>query len=391
MKHWKRFFVVAGAAAAITSCAACSLVAGPPEIPAGSGPQMKAAVFTEYGTPDVVRIEPVDILQPKDEQVLVKVRAAAANPLDWHRIRGTPYLVRMSNGFRAPQNPRLGADFAGEVVAVGAKVTRFKSGDHVFGVAGGAFAEYARPGEHRIALKPAGISFEDAAAIPVAALTALQGLRDHGQVQPGQKVLINGASGGVGTYAVQLAKAMGAEVTAVCSGRNAELVRSLGADHVIDYTTEDFTLRAERYDVVIDNVGMRPLSEMQRVLTDSGIVVTIGGGGPDEWKWFGPMLARPVTSLIKKPFSDKRHVFFIAEVTPADLEYVAQLMVEGKVRSVIDRRFPLDEIQDAIEYLETGRARGKVIIDVSPIAWYPSGPQLAQARIWPTEINLEWE
>jgi NADPH:quinone reductase-like Zn-dependent oxidoreductase len=395
MKSWKRFFFIGGKAAAIASLSACSLVAGPPEVPAGTGPQMKAAVFTEYGTPDVLRVEAVDILQPRENQVLVKVRAAAANPLDWHRIRGTPYLVRMSDGFRAPQNPRLGADFAGEVMAVGAKVTKFKPGDHVFGIAGGAFAEYARPAEHRIALKPADISFEDAAAMPVAAITALQGLRDHGQVQPGQKVLINGASGGVGTYAVQLAKAMGAEVTAVCSGRNAELVRSLGADHVIDYTAEDFTLRAERYDVVIDNVGMRPLSEMQRILTDGGIVVTIGGGGPDEWKWFGQMLARPLTSLIKKPFSDKRHVFFVADVTPTDLEYVAQLMVEGKVRSVIDRRFPLDQVQDAIAYLETGRARGKVIIDVSPIAWYPSGPQLAQASapssIWPTEINLEWE
>ena len=299
MKHLKRLFVAAAGTAVIASCAACSMVAGAPEVPSGHGEQMKAVVFTEYGTTEVLRLETVDVLQPKEDQVLVKVRAAAANPLDWHRIRGTPYLVRMQNGLRAPQNPRLGTDFAGEVVAVGTKVTQYKPGDAVFGVAGGTFAEYVRPGAHRIALKPAGISFEDAAAVPVAAMTALQGLRDHGRVQPGQKVLINGASGGVGTFAVQLAKVMGAEVTAVCSARNAELVRSLGADHVIDYTAEDFTLRPERYDVVIDNIGMRPLAEVQRVLTDGGIVVTIGGGGPDEWKWFGPFLGRPLSSLVR--------------------------------------------------------------------------------------------
>ena len=391
MKHWKRVFAITAGTAAIASCMACSLIAGPPDVPAGHGPQMRAAVFTEYGTPDVLRIESVDILQPKEEQVLVKVHAAAANPLDWHRVRGTPYLVRMETGFRAPQNPRLGADFAGEVVAVGAKVTKFKPGDHVFGVAGGAFAEYVRPGQHRIALKPAKLSFAEAAAMPVAAMTALQGLRDHGSVQPGQKVLINGASGGVGTYAVQLAKVMGAEVTAVCSARNAELVRSLGADHVIDYQAEDFTLRPERYDVVIDNIGMRPLSEVQRILTDTGIVVTIGGGGPDEWKWFGPMLARPITSLLKKPFSSKRHKFFIADVNPADLEHVAQLMVQDKVKSVIDRHYRLEQVPEAIKYLETGRARGKVIIDVLPVALSQGGLERVRDAGWPHEINLEWE
>jgi NADPH:quinone reductase-like Zn-dependent oxidoreductase len=396
MKHWKRWMVLATGAAALGACSACSMLAGPPEIPVGHGEQMQAIVFTEYGTPDVLRLETVDVLQPKDEQVLVRVRAAAANPLDWHRVRGTPYLVRMNNGFRAPQNPRLGADMAGEVVAVGRKVTKFKPGDRVFGVAGGAFAEYVRPGEQRIALMPPELEFDQAAAIPVAAVTALQGLRDHGQLQPGQKVLINGASGGVGTFAIQLARVMGAEVTAVCSKRNEDLVRSLGAQHVIDYTAEDFTLRPERYDVVIDNVGMRPLSEMQRVLTDTGIVVTVGGGGPDEWKWFGPMLARPAMSLLKKPFSSKRHTFFIAEVTPADLEYVAGLMAAGKVTAAIDRRYPLDQVPEAIRYLETGRARGKVIIEISPLAWSPAGIQLAQADAapasdWPAEINLEWE
>ena len=390
MKTWKRFLLLTAGSAAIASCMACSLIAGPPDVPAGNGPQMKAVVYTEYGTPDVLRLESVDVLQPKDEQVLVRVRAAAANPLDWHRIRGTPYLVRMENGIRAPQNPRLGADFAGEVVAVGAKVTQYKPGDHVFGVAGGAFAEYVRPGQHRIARKPAELSFEEAAAVPVAAMTALQGLRDHAQVKPGQKVLINGASGGVGTYAVQLAKAMGAEVTAVCSARNFELVKSLGADHVVDYQAEDFTLRPERYDAVLDNIGMRPLGEVQRVITDSGIVVTIGGGGPDEWKWGGPIAARLLTSLVKQPFTDKRHKFFVAEVNPQDLEYVARLMVEGKVKSVIDRTYPLDQVPEAIKYLETGRARGKVVIEVSPTASIGS-IELAGAGYWLPEINLEWE
>ena len=373
-KHLKRILILGLGAAAIASCSACSMLAGAPEIPKGTGAQMKAVVFSEYGAPDVLRVETVNVLQPADDQVLVRVKAAAANPLDWHRVRGTPYLVRMENGFRAPQNPRLGADFAGEVVAVGKAVTKYKPGDAVFGVAGGAFAEYVRPREGRIAAKPEGVSFEDAAAIPVAAMTALQGLRDHGRVQKGQKVLINGASGGVGTYAVQLAKLMGAEVTAVCSARNAELVRSLGADHVVDYTAEDFTLRAERYDVVIDNIGMRPLSEVQRVLTDAGIVVTIGGGGVDEWKWFGPVLGRPASSLFRKPFSDKRHKFFIAETNTADLEYVAQLVAEGKVKSVIDRRYPLDQAPEAIKYLETGRARGKVIIEVAPEQKVVEGP-----------------
>lgn len=373
-KYLKRFLILGLGGAAIASCSACSLLAGAPEIPKGTGEQMKAVVFSEYGSPDVLRVETVDVLQPADDQVLVRVKAAAANPLDWHRVRGTPYLVRLEGGFRAPQNPRLGADFAGEVVAVGKAVTKYKPGDAVFGVAGGAFAEYVRPRESRIAAVPAGVSFEEAAAIPVAAMTALQGLRDHGQVKAGQKVLINGASGGVGTYAVQLAKLMGAEVTAVCSARNAELVRELGADHVVDYTAEDFTLRPERYDVVIDNVGMRPLSEVQRVLTDTGIVVTIGGGGVDEWRWFGPVLARPVTSLLRSPLTDKRHTFFVAETSVADLEYVARLVAEGKVKSVIDRRYPLDQAPEAIRYLETGRARGKVIIEVAPEPHVVQGP-----------------
>ena len=350
------------AAAAVTS--AC---AGATELQKGHGEQMKAVVSTEFGTPDVLRVEEIDRPAIKeDNQLLVKVRAAAINPLDWHEVRGTPYFGRlMGMGFSSPKNPKRGVDFAGEVIAVGKGVKKFKPGDQVFGVAPGSLAEYAWAREHRVALKPASVSFDEAAAIPVAAITALQSLRDAGKLKAGQKVLINGASGGVGTYGVQIAKALGAEVTGVCSGRNAELVRSLGADRVVDYTQEDFTQRPERYDLIIDNVGNRSLSDMRSVLTDDGTFVLVGGGGPEDMKWgfgfIGGMIHRKVAGW----FTDQTLRFMLAEVKTADLEYLGGLMTEGKLKSVIDRRYPLAETPEAVRYLETGRARGKVVIQVA--------------------------
>lgn len=352
---------ILAATAAATGCA------GATELQKGHGEQMKAVVSTEFGTPDVLRLEEIDrpTIQ-EDNQVLVKVHAAAINPLDWHEIRGTPYVGRlMGMGFSSPKNAGRGVDLAGEVLAVGKGVTKFKPGDPVFGVAPGSLAEYAWARDTRIALKPEGISYPEAAAIPVAAITALQSLRDAGKLEAGQKVLINGASGGVGTYGVQLAKAMGAEVTGVCSGRNVELVRSLGADHVIDYTQEDFAQRPERYDLVIDNVGNRSLSDMRRVLTDDGTFVLVGGGGPEDTKWGFGFLGGMVKRKVAGWFTDQTLTFMLANVRTPDLEYLAGLMTEGKLKSVIDRSYPLAQTPEAVRYLETGRARGKVVIDVA--------------------------
>jgi len=350
--------IVVGAFSFTASCTAAPPAATTPAEP------MKAIVYAEYGTADVLRLAAIDRPMPTGKQVLVRIRAAAANPVDWHYMRGTPYLMRMQSGLRAPESPRLGTDLAGVVVAVGPEVTKFKVGDAVFGVGPGAFAEYSLAAERRLALKPASISFEDAAAVPVAAITALQGLRDHGKVQAGQKILINGASGGVGTYMVQLAKVLGAEVTAVCSARNADLVRSLGADHVVDYTQQDFTTRPERYDVILDNVGNHSLSKLRSVLRPTGTLVGIGGGGPDNHVWGFGFVGGMLQRKIVQSFTDQRLASFMAEVLTADLEYIAGLIAQGRVRSVIDRRYSLAETPDAIRYLETGRARGKVIINV---------------------------
>jgi NADPH:quinone reductase-like Zn-dependent oxidoreductase len=329
-------------------------------------PHMKAVVYTDYGPPDVLQIRDIKKPVPNDDQVLVKVRAASVNPYDWHFIRGTPYVMRlMMAGIRKPKDPRLGVDYAGTVEAVGKNVTQFKPGDEVFGNKSGAFAEYlCARADRAVVLKPANITFEQAAGVPVAALTALQGLRDKGKVQPGQKVLINGASGGVGTFAVQIAKSFGADVTGVCSGRNVDLVRSLGADHVIDYTKEDFSKGDERYDVILDNVGTQPLSGFRRVLKPNGICVMIGGGGPNEGKWVGPM-ARPIKALLMSPFISQKIGMMMAEGNKDDLNTLADLMQSGKVTPVIDRTYPLSEIREAIRYLEKGRARGKVIITVA--------------------------
>lgn len=323
---------------------------------------MKAAVYCDYGSADVIKVEDVEKPVPADDELLVKVRAAAVNPLDWHYVRGTPYLLRLEAGLRKPKVIQFGVDFAGTVEAVGRSVTRFKPGDEVFGGRTGAFAEYVTVRESRaVVTKPARLSFEQAAAIPIAAVTALQGLRDKGRVQPGQKVLINGASGGVGTFAVQIAKSMGAEVTGVCSTRNIELVRSIGADHVVDYTKEDYTAGGERYDVIIDNVGNRSLLDNRRALTHEGKYVLIGGGGADAGNWIGP-LAKPIAALLLSPFISQQMGSMLAQLDQNDLAILADLMQSGKVTPVIDRQFKLSETSAAVQYLEEGHARGKVVI-----------------------------
>jgi NADPH:quinone reductase-like Zn-dependent oxidoreductase len=361
-KRWTRILLIV--LVGLFAYASYSLLRSQPPQLIGSGEPMQAVVHHEYGPPDVLRFEQREKPLPKDTQVLVKVRAAAANPLDWHTIRGTPYVMRIGGGgVGKPSDPRVGVDFAGEVVMVGKSVTEFKPGDEVFGVAAGAFAEYALAIPKRIALKPPGMSFEHAASVGVAAITALQGLRDSGQLKPGQKVLINGASGGVGTFAVQIAKSLGAEVTGVCSGRNVELVRSLGADHVFDYTKEDFTESGQKYDVVLDNVGNRKLRDVRRVMTENGIYVLIGGGGPDAGNWVGPFKG-PIKAAIYAPFVSQDFGMMLATVTTADLNFVSELMESGKVKAVVDKTYPLRETAEAIRYLETGRARGKVVIIV---------------------------
>lgn len=334
-----------------------------------SGESMRAILYREYGDASVLRLERVDKPLPDDDQVLIQVRAAGANPLDWHYMRGTPYILRLvDSGLRRPLDPRLGVDVAGAVVAVGRDVTRFRVGDEVFGTAPGAFAEFARAREVRLAPKPANATFEAAAAVPIAALTALQGLRDKGRIRAGQKVLVNGASGGVGTFAVQIAKAYGAEVTGVCSTRNVELVRSIGADHVVDYTQEDFTLGDEQYDLILDMVGNRSRSELKRVMTPNGIHVGVGKvGGPEADSTvgiFGEMLGDAIANAV----SDQQFAGLLAEVNVADLEYLRELIEAGKVKPVIDRTYALEETPIAIAYLERGRARGKVVVRVDHAA-----------------------
>lgn len=327
--------------------------------PAGS---MQAAIRCEYGGPSAVQVASVPKPVPADHEVLVKVHAAAINPLDWHTVRGTPYLMRLGSGLRKPKLTRIGVDFAGTVEAVGAKVTRFKPGDDVFGGRNGALAEYLVVGEDRaVTRKPANLSFEQAAALPIAAVTALQALRDEGKVGTGTRVLINGASGGVGTFAVQIAKTLGAEVTGVCSARNAELVRALGADHVVDYKTQDYTAARQAYDVIVDNVGNRELGENRRALKPDGRYVLIGGGGPDAGNWVGP-LRLPLEALVYSGFVSQHMGMMLAELNGPDLAALGELAASGKVRSVIDRTYPLAQASEALEYLETGRARGKVVI-----------------------------
>jgi NADPH:quinone reductase-like Zn-dependent oxidoreductase len=327
-------------------------------------PKMKAIVYHEFGSPDVLRLEEVDKPVPNDNQLLVKVRAISVNPLDWHFMEGTPYLGRpLAFGFLKPDVQRLGVDYAGTVEAVGKNITEFKPGDEVYGNKFGAFAEYVVATDKALALKPANLTFEQAASLPVAAITALQALRDNGKIQAGQKVLINGASGGVGTFAVQIAKTFDAEVTGVCSGRNVELVRSLGADHVIDYTKEDFTNRAERYDLILDNVGNQPLSGFRRVLTPNGKYVAIGGGGVNDSRWTGPVIS-VIKMLVLKRFATQQMSMMLADMNRKDLTILADLIQTGKVKPVIDRTYPFSQLPEAMRYLEEGHARGKVVLTV---------------------------
>ncbi len=323
---------------------------------------MKAIVYCDYGSPDVLQLREIEKPAPRDDEVLVRVRAAAVNPLDWHYIRGKPYIMRMGTGLRKPKITRLGVDFAGTIEATGKNVRRFRPGDEVFGGRTGAFAEYVCVRQDRaIVLKPANLNFAQAASVPIAAITALQALRDRGKIHAGQKVLINGASGGVGTFAVQIAKAFGAHVTGVCSAGNANMVRSIGADDIVDYRKEDFTKGGRHYDVVLDNVGNRSLTECRRVLTPSGKYILIGGGGPNDGRWMGP-LPRIIGTLVLSRFVSQDMRMFLSELNQKDLTVLRDLIQAGKVTPVIDRSYKLNEVPQAIRYVETGHARAKVVI-----------------------------
>ena len=321
---------------------------------------MKAAIYDRYGPPDVVHIRDVEEPAPKEHEALIKVRAASINPLDWHFMRGTPYFVRLMTGLRKPKITRLGVDVAGQVQAVGRNVTEFRPGDEVFGTCRGALAEYVCTSESALIMKPENVTFEQAASVPVAAFTALQGLRDKGQIQAGQKVLINGAAGGVGTFAVQIAKGFGADVTGVCSTRNLEMVRNIGADRVMDYTRQDFTTSGQRYDLIFDLVGNHSLSAFRRVLNPRGIYIGAGGGGP-EVHWLD-VLTGPIKALLLSMFVSEKLVPFLARANKKDLTTISELIKGGTVTPVIDKRFPLSEVPEAIRYLEQGHARGKVVI-----------------------------
>jgi NADPH:quinone reductase-like Zn-dependent oxidoreductase len=320
---------------------------------------MKAIVYTQYGSPDVLQFKEVEKPTPRDGQILVQIYAASANPLDWHLMRASPFLARLAGGLRRPKDPRLGADFAGRVEAIGLNVTQFQPGDEVFGASTGAFAEYICVAENEVALKPANLSFEQAAAVPVAATTALQGLRDYGQIHSGQKMLVNGASGGVGTFAVQIAKSFGTEVTGVCSTRNLDMVRSIGADHVIDYTREDFTRNGQHYDLIYDAVGNRSVSAYKRALNPGGTCVVAGFTSLP--RLFEHMLLGPLRSKIGEK---KVGLMGTAQIKQKDLVSLRELLEAGKITPVIDRRYPLHETAEAIRYLEEKHARGKVIITV---------------------------
>ena len=353
------FMVVALSSLALALSRNSACVA-PPVLP-GNAALMKAVVYRCYGSPDVLELADIEKPSPADTEVLVKVHAASVNPLDWHYMRGQPYLMRFMSGLGTPTNTRLGVDFAGTVEAVGINVRQFKPGDEVFGGKTGAFAEYiAISDDGALALKPENVTFEQAASIPIAAVTALQALRDKGQLKPGQKVLINGASGGVGTFAVQIARSYGAEVTGVCSTRNVEMVRSIGADHVIDYTQEDYTASDRHYDLIIDNVGNHSLLANRRVLNPNGTLVMIGGA---KGNWIGPLMS-PIKALMLSPFVGQDFVMLLARIHKDDLVILSDLMRAGEVTPVIDRRYGLSDTAAAIRYSEEGHARGKIIVNL---------------------------
>jgi NADPH:quinone reductase-like Zn-dependent oxidoreductase len=338
---------------------------------------MKAAVYTRYGPPDVVQIKDVERPVPKDNEVLIQVHAASVNALDGGIMKGRPYLARLLFGLRKPKVTRLGVDVAGQVKAVGTNVTQFTPGDQVFGVcirdpqasgvavwvSQGAFAEYVCAPSSTVVIKPENVTFEQAAAVPVAALTALQGLRDTGHIRPGQTVLINGAAGGVGTFAVQIAKSFGAEVTGVCSTRNVDMVRSIGADRVIDYTQEDFTKSGQRYDLMFDCIGNHALSACRRVLHPQGRLIMAGTRSS---RGMIGLLARLLTALVLSRFVNQKLVTFLARPSKEDLAIMRDLMATGKVTPVIDKCYSLSEVPEALRYLEEGHARGKVVITVAP-------------------------
>ena len=349
---------IAVLAVAVSHNSTCSAVPAP----SASATVMKAIAYRCYGPPDVTRLEALPKPTPADGRLLVRVRAASVNPLDWHYMRGEPYIMRLSVGMGAPKDIRLGVDFAGVVEAVGNGVTRYKPGDEVYGGADGAFGEYVtvRQGGS-VALKPANVTFEQAAAVPIAAVTALQALRDQGKIRAGQKVLVNGASGGVGTFAIQLAKLSGAEVTAVCSGRNTALVRSLGADQVIDYTRQDVTRGPQRYDLVIDTVGTHSIGAFRRVLTPHGALIIVGAASAG--RWIGG-LSGALQAMVVAPFVSQKVGFFLARLNHSDLDYLGKLMADGKLVPVIDRRYPLADTAEALRYVEAGHSRGKVVIAI---------------------------
>ncbi|MFL6593937.1 MAG: NAD(P)-dependent alcohol dehydrogenase [Chthoniobacterales bacterium] len=324
---------------------------------------MKAVVYCDYGTPDVLKVMDIAKPVPNDNQLLVKVRAASVNPYDWHFIRGTPYIMRLGIGLRKPKSTRLGVDFAGTVEAVGKTVTEFKPGDAVYGGKGGSFAEYVCVTPKNVVMKPDNITFEQAGSVEIAGHTALLALREHGKVQPGQKVLINGASGGVGTFAVQIAKVLGAHVTGVCSTRNVELVRSLGADEVIDYTKEDFAKNGKQYDVILDNVPNHSLGDCRRALTANGKYIMIGGGGPDDGPVIGPF-ARVIAIMLSKPFVKQEMKMMMSDPTKDDMTYLRDLMQAGTVKPIVERTYKLSEVSEAVRYVEQGHARGKIALSV---------------------------
>jgi NADPH:quinone reductase-like Zn-dependent oxidoreductase len=321
---------------------------------------MEAIVHQRYGRPDVLGLREVDVPVPEDDQVLVRVHASSVNPVEWYGVTG-PYFARRGNGLRKPKDTTVGADLAGRVEAVGKDVHEFQPGDEVFGTSGSSWAEYTCARPSRLARKPADLSFEEAAAVPVAGLTALQALRDQGRIQPGQKVLINGASGGVGTFAVQIAKSFGAEVTGVCSTRNVELVRSLGADRVVDYTQDDFTRSGERHDLMLDIAGSRSFFEFRRVLTPEATVVLVGGRMT--YRGLGP-LPHVIATFLKSRGRGQTLRFFVAKITSEDLRALGELLEAGEVRPVIDRRYKLSEAAEALAYLGERHARAKVVIAV---------------------------
>ena len=324
---------------------------------------MKAIINTTYGSPDVLRLVELETPTPAADEVLIRIHAASVNAYDWHLLRADPFLVRLSMGFFRPRNPMLGADVAGQIVAIGRDVTQFKPGDEIYGdlsaCGNGGFAEYVAVPEKYVARKPASLTFKQAAAVPMAAVTALQGLRDVGSVQPGHKVLINGASGGVGTFAVQIAKALGAEVTAVCSTSKIDLTQSLGADHVIDYAKEDFTRNGRQYDLILAVNGDRSLGDYERVLMPNGTYAMVGGSNS---QIFQALLRGP----IKSRSGGKRFTTVSAKPNQADLEVMNDLIETGRVRPVVDRCYPLSETAEALRYVEAGHARGKVVITIAP-------------------------